>query len=248
MRGFVDAPKALFSSRRTPAVTASRSSARERRSSAKTDQVRRRQAVELDPVRVLVVDLRLLVVGADGDPVRAGDVREDDAAARATGLRLGEGEAPRVVGVGVRRGVGRPGAGRLERRLRSEEERERDGDERRVGRRRAERRGRCAREGNAGARRVAADGDARLHVRRELDVERGGELGPLEELVREVATDRPAAEAGGDADRAACEARRSRPPRGPRRSRGRSGPAPRTRRRPARRVTTWTTPPSASEP
>ena len=39
-RGFVEAPKASFSSRRTPAVIASRSSARESRSSAKTDQVR----------------------------------------------------------------------------------------------------------------------------------------------------------------------------------------------------------------
>ena len=91
----------------------------------------RRQAVELEPVGVLVrrpSSARSRCRRRSGSRPTA--CERTSAAAGAAGLRLGEGEAPRVVGVGVGRGVVREGARRLERRPRSE-------GERRPGRRRA---------------------------------------------------------------------------------------------------------------
>ena len=67
---------------------------------------------------------------------------------------------------------------------------------------------------------------------RELDVERGGEVGPLEELVREVARHRPAAEAGADADRAVAEGGVHAPLAGRGVPEAEVRAAPRTRRRP----------------
>ena len=210
---------------------ASRSSARERRSSAKTDQVLVVRPSSWTPYESSFVDLRLLVVGADGDPVRAGRVREDDAAAGATGLRLREGEAPRVVGVGVGRGVVREGPRRLERRPRPEDDGDRNGDERRVGGRRAERRGASAPEKGMPVRDdsrltvtpVFASGESWTSSAAERSVPSKNSFGRSPAIV-------PRRKPARHADRAAREARRSRPPRGPRRSRGRSGPAPRTRR------------------
>ena len=168
----------------------------------------RRQAVELEPVGILVRHLGPLEVGPDGDPVRTGRVREDEAAARATRLRLGEGEAPRVVGVGVGRGVGRVRAGRLESRLRSENERERDGDERRVGGRRAQRRGRGAREGNAGTRRSRDGTVTPVFTSGATWTSRAAERSvPSKNSFGRSPLDRAATEAGGDADGPLAEGR-----------------------------------------